>query len=650
MREMERDARPSPPDRLAGTLGPARLAPAIPPAWAGPLATAAAVLAIVVLRQWITISSPGLILLVLVATSGVIAGAGPALVSAAIASAFAALDASAPGQLFVYDSAAVSRLVLNVVSTAVTALLVGGIQQRLQTQQELVASQRSEDRQRALTDPASEAIITIDTESRIVAANPATAALFGYSLDELIGSSITKLMPPAYRARHLEAFDQYQRTGRRTIPWQGAELEAMDAKGRQFPIEVSIGEYHTGSERRFTGIVRDISRRKSIEAQLIQAQKMDAIGRLAGGVAHDFNNLLTAIGGYAELVAAALPHDDPRQEHVAGIRKATENATSLTRQLLAFSRSQELRPSIVDVNQVVTAVAPMLRRLLGERVDLVVRTTDEPCRTKVDRSQFEAVLVNLAVNARDAMPSGGTLTIEAENVVLDEAYQIRRSVVEPGDYVALVVTDTGVGMDDETLSHVFEPFFTTKPQTSGTGLGLATVYGTVKQSGGYVWAYSEPGRGTTFKVYLPRTREPAAGGETEPRPAPSRPTAAGHQTILVAEDEAVVREMVVAALERQGYRVVAASTGEEAVRLIDRLGEEIDLLLSDVIMPGMSGPELYERARRTRPDLRAIFMSGYTALSMGRPIPDGVTLLEKPFSGSRLSEVVRETLDGAVSA
>ena len=643
---MERDARRSPPDRPAGTLGLARLAPAIPPAWAGPLATAAAVFAIVVLRQWITISSPGLILLVLVATSGVIAGAGPALVSAAIASAFAALDASAPGQLFVYDSAAVSRLVLNVVSTAVTALLVGGIQQRLQAQRELVASQRSEDRQRALTDPASEAIITIDTESRIVAANPATAALFGYSLDELIGSSITKLMPPAYRARHLEAFDHYQRTGRRTIPWQGAELEAMDATGRQFPIEVSIGEYHTGSERRFTGIVRDISRRKSIEAQLIQAQKMDAIGRLAGGVAHDFNNLLTAIGGYAELVAAALPHDDPRQEHMAGIRKATENATALTRQLLAFSRSQELRPSVVDVNQVVTAVAPMLRRLLGERVDLVVRTTAEPCRTKVDRSQFEAVLVNLAVNARDAMPSGGTLTIETENVMLDEAYQVRRSVVEPGDYVALVVTDTGVGMDDETLSHVFEPFFTTKPQASGTGLGLATVYGTVKQSGGYVWAYSEPGRGTTFKVYLPRTREPATDGETEPRPAPSRPAPVGDQTILVAEDEAAVREMVVAALERLGYRVVAASTGEEAVRLIDRLGEEIDLLLSDVIMPGMSGPELYERARRTRPDLRAIFMSGYTALSMGRPVPEGVALLEKPFSGSRLGEVVRETLDG----
>jgi PAS domain S-box-containing protein len=634
----------TPPERSSGRDPRSEISRLTPLEWVGPLATAAAVVVIVLARQWITISSPGIILLVFVSISAVLAGIGPALASATIVTSFVLVDASAPGALFQYDSVALSRLVVNVLAAVITAVLVGGIQQRLAANRELLAARRSEDQQRALTDPASEAILTIDTNSNVLAANPASAALFGYPVEQIIGSSITKLMPPAYRGRHLDAFARYLRTGRRTIPWASAELMAMHSSGREFPIEVSIGEYGSGPDRRFTGIVRDISRRKDIEAQLMQAQKMDAIGRLAGGVAHDFNNLLTAIGGYAELVGSSLEQHDERQEYVAGIRQATDHAASLTRQLLAFSRSQELRPAVLDVSQVVTSLEPMLRRLLGEPIELVVRPTEEPSRTLADRSQLEAILVNLAVNAKDAMPAGGTLTIETSSVALDETYRLRHSQVEPGDYVLLVVSDTGVGMDEETLSHVFEPFFTTKPQGSGTGLGLATVYGTVKQSGGYIWVYSEPNRGTTFKVFLPRTREPEAVVE-EALPPP-RITSAGHETILVAEDESVVREMVVAALERLGYRVVSASTGEEAVRLIDRMGDEIDLLLSDVVMPGMSGPDLYDRARRTRPDLRAIFMSGYTALSIGRPIPEGVTLLEKPFSGARLNEVVRETLSG----
>jgi CheY-like chemotaxis protein len=343
------------------------------------------------------------------------------------------------------------------------------------------------------------------------------------------------------------------------------------------------------------------------------------------------------------LVESTLDPGDPRLEHLAGIRQATDHAASLTRQLLAFSRSQELRPAVIDLSQVVTNVGPMLRRLLGEQIELVVKPTEEPCRTIADRNQIEAIMVNLAVNARDAMPAGGTLAIETSIVELDESNWLDDADVTPGRYAGLVVSDTGAGMDAETLAHVFEPFFTTKAPGSGTGLGLATVYGTVKQSGGYIWVYSEPGVGTTFKLYLPQTDDEEARAASEPTPS-APPKATGHETILVAEDEAVVREMVVASLERLGYRVVAASTGEEAVRLIDRLGDEIDLLLSDVVMPGMSGPDLYDRARRTRPDLRAIFMSGYTALSMGRPIPEGVTLLEKPFSAARLDQVVRETL------
>jgi CheY-like chemotaxis protein len=360
-------------------------------------------------------------------------------------------------------------------------------------------------------------------------------------------------------------------------------------------------------------------------------------------VAHDFNNLLTAIAGYAELVGTTLDPGDPRQENIGGIRQATDHAASLTRQLLAFSRSQELQPAVIDLSQVVTNLSPMLRRLLGERIELIVKPTAEPCRTLADRNQLEAILVNLAVNARDAMPAGGSLAIETSNVELDGSNWLPDAAVTPGRYAGLVVSDTGVGMDAATLAHVFEPFFTTKQPGSGTGLGLATVYGTVKQSGGHIWVSSEPGLGTTFKLYLPHTDDEAAPTEQE-AVSPARVQTSGHETILVAEDEAVVREMVVASLERLGYRVVAASTGEEAVRLIDRLGDEIDLLLSDVVMPGMNGPDLYDRARRTRPDLPAIFMSGYTALSMGRPIPDGVTLLEKPFSAARLEQVVRETL------
>jgi PAS domain S-box-containing protein len=641
---MQRDATSTPPSvRDAVRLRVADRPRLIPARWIGILATAAAVILIILIRQFITISSPGMILLVFVAITGVLAGIAPALISAAIVVAFVAVDASAPGQPFTYDSTALSRLIVNGSTAVVMALLVGGIQERLARQNEILATERSEDRQRALTDPASEAILTIDTGSVVTAANPASAELFGYPIDEIVGESITKLMPPAYRGRHFDAFARYLRTGRRTIPWHGAELRGLHANGREFPIEVSIGEYGSGPERRFTGIIRDISRRKDMEAQLLQAQKMDAIGRLAGGVAHDFNNLLTAIGGYAELVGSSMELDDPRQEAIGGIRQATDQAASLTKQLLAFSRSQELRPAVIDLSQVVTNLVPMLRRLLGERIELVVKPTEEPCRTHADRSQIEAILVNLAVNARDAMPDGGTLAIETANVELDASNWLHDSDVAPGAYAGLVVSDTGVGMDATTLSHVFEPFFTTKAPGSGTGLGLATVYGTVKQSGGYIWVYSEPSHGTTFKVYLPSTDEPDTPAPTEePSPVGTRQT--GHETILVAEDEAVVREMVVASLERLGYRVVAASTGEEAVRLIDRLGDEIDLLLSDVVMPGMSGPDLYDRARRTRPDLRAVFMSGYTALSMGRPIPDGITLLEKPFSAARLDQVVRETL------
>jgi two-component system cell cycle sensor histidine kinase/response regulator CckA len=383
--------------------------------------------------------------------------------------------------------------------------------------------------------------------------------------------------------------------------------------------------------------------RETIQERMLESQRLESIGRLAGGVAHDFNNLLTAIIGYSDL-ATTRPTLDDAHDDLRGVRHAADQAAALTRQLLAFSRNQELRPSIVDLSEVVAHVDPLLRRLLGERVRLIVLPADDLWPVLVDPSQMEAVIVNLAVNARDAMESVGTLTIETGNVELDNDYVRTHAEVTPGPYAMVAVSDTGAGMDEETLARIFEPFFTTKALGQGTGLGLASVYGTVRQSGGHIWVYSEPGQGTIFKLYLPRTQ--VGPTRTIEPVAPAEPRR-GDEVVLVAEDEDLVRKMVVAALQQRGYSVIAVTTGEDALREIDRLGAGLGVLLTDVIMPGISGIELLERARTIRPDLPAIFMSGYTASAMGdRQLPAAVTFLEKPFTVAQLDKAVRETLDG----
>jgi signal transduction histidine kinase/CheY-like chemotaxis protein len=393
----------------------------------------------------------------------------------------------------------------------------------------------------------------------------------------------------------------------------------------------------------------EIDERERLEAQLAQAQRLESIGRLAGGVAHDFNNMLMAIGGYAETLSADLDPADPGQQGLAGIRQAVDQAASLTRQLLAFSRNQELRPTVIDMREVVTTVEPLLRRLLGARIRLDIRPSADLWPALADRTKLEAVLVNLAVNARDAMPGGGTITIETANVELDETYASSHAEVVPGPYAMIAVSDTGTGIDDETASHIFEPFFTTKEVGKGTGLGLATVYGTVRQSGGHIWVYSEPGRGTSFKIYLPRS-EAARATEAPPpaalpRPNPSVPSSRKNTTVLLVEDEQVVRDMVVAALQRRGYSVLPVASAEAAIELLGRPDTAVDLMLSDVVMPGMSGPELVAKIWQARPELPAIFMSGYTGLTIERgQIPDGVTVLEKPFTGERLDEAIREAI------
>jgi nitrogen-specific signal transduction histidine kinase len=384
--------------------------------------------------------------------------------------------------------------------------------------------------------------------------------------------------------------------------------------------------------------------RADIQARGMENQRLESVGLLAGGVAHDFNNLLTAIVGYTDLARTRFGPDDEVQEELSGIRHAADQAAALTRQLLAFSRNQPLRPSIVDLGNVVTSVEPLLRRLLGERIHLVVEPDPELWPVLVDQGQVESILVNLAINARDAMDDGGTLTLETSNVDLDDGYARTHPEVRPGQYAMVAVSDTGAGMDEATQAHIFEPFFTTKGLGKGTGLGLASVYGTVRQSGGHIWVYSEVGQGTTFKVYLPRAE--GVGATDEPVAARIEPRA-GSELVLVAEDEESVRTMVVQALERRGYTVLAVDTGEAALEAIETHGAEIGVLLSDVVMPGISGLELFERARAMRPDLRAIFMSGYTALQMDhRQLPSDVLFLEKPFTLGGLDEAIREVLGG----
>jgi signal transduction histidine kinase len=382
---------------------------------------------------------------------------------------------------------------------------------------------------------------------------------------------------------------------------------------------------------------------EAMQQRMLENQRLESIGRLAGGVAHDFNNMLTAIGGYTDLASSRETMEEAKAD-LQGVRHAADQAAALTRQLLAFSRNQELRPSVVDLSEIVVRVEPLLRRLLGERVQLIVRPADDIWPVLVDPSQMESIIVNLAVNARDAMESGGTLTIETSNVALDNDYARTHAEVVPGPYAMVAVSDTGIGMDEATVGRIFEPFFTTKALGQGTGLGLASVYGTVRQSGGHIWVYSEPGHGTTFKLYLPRTEDGATPAAQAAAPAEPRH---GHEVVLVAEDEELVRTMVVSALRQRGYTVVAVTTGEEALEVIEQRGPELGVLLTDVIMPGISGIELLERARKARPDLRAIFMSGYTALTMDhRRPPRGVTFLEKPFTLARLDEAIRETFAG----
>ena len=380
-----------------------------------------------------------------------------------------------------------------------------------------------------------------------------------------------------------------------------------------------------------------------LEAQLRQTQQMEAIGRLAGGVAHDFNNMLTAIRGYSELIESSLAPDDPRARDVKAILKAAESCSQLTSQLLAFSRKQTIEPRIVDINQRMNRSQKILLRLIEEDIELRLVSAEDLWRTKVDPGQLDQILINLVINARDAMPNGGNLTIETANVSIDEEFCRNHIGAVPGEFVMLAVSDDGYGMEKEVLDNIFEPFFTTKEMGKGTGLGLSTVYGIIKQHGGFIHADSEPGEGTSVRIYLPRVR-----GEVEEIVEPDKKTVVpGKETVLLAEDQEMVRTLTRKMLENNGYRVLEAESGSDAYRMFKKYAEEIHLLLTDVEMPEMNGKELYERVVSIKPDIRVLYMSGYPddIIAHRGVLDEDTALIEKPFDIKKLLRKVREVLD-----
>jgi nitrogen-specific signal transduction histidine kinase len=409
-------------------------------------------------------------------------------------------------------------------------------------------------------------------------------------------------------------------------------------------VEIAVGSIEFRGRKAGLVLVTDVTERKHLETQLLQSQKMDSVGRLAGGVAHDFNNLLGVITGYGELLAGRLPNDPQLKRYVNDILKAAARAAGLTRQLLAFSRKQVLQPRVLDLNAVVAEMEKMLRRLIGEDVQLITVFDESLEGVRADPGQMEQVLMNLAVNARDAMPRGGRLTIETANVDLDATYARSRPGVKPGPHVMLAVSDTGHGMEPEVLGHIFEPFFTTKEAGKGTGLGLATVHGIVKQSGGHIFVYSERGQGTTFKIYLPRVQ---AGKAAEAPATPPAELHRGSETVLLVEDEESLRRIVRECLEASGYSVIEARHAGQALELAEGRSAPIHLLITDVMMPGMSGSQLAAALTASHAETRVLYMSGYTddAVVLHGVLAADVSFLQKPFTIDALARKVREVLD-----
>lgn len=496
--------------------------------------------------------------------------------------------------------------------------------------------------QKAIFEGSRDAIIISDENSRFMDVNEAACSLTGYSREELLQMrawDLNRDVDPALlekmKARVLRGEDIL------------GETEIFTKDGCRVDVEFTHRRVMISGEPYMHSTARDITNRKRLEAQFLQAQKMEAVGSLAGGVAHDFNNLLSVIKGYAELLLEDLPPEDPKRPDLEQIEKAAQQAASLIAQLLAFSRKQILQPEFINLNDTVTETSTMLSRLIGEHIELIAKKAPELHSIYADPGQIRQVIMNLAVNARDAMPNGGQLIIETSNCVLNEHYVQGRPLVKPGPYVMLTVSDNGTGMDAAIQERIFEPFFTTKGKGKGTGLGLSTVYGIVKQSNGFIWVYSEPGKGTSFKIYFPAAVDGEVTRSAAEKEEKEQKDGEGDENVLVVEDDAAVRSLAVRILRDRGYNVLEASNGMEALKVARLPGTSLDLVITDVVMPEMGGKELVSSLESILPAVKVLYISGYTddAIVHHGILDPGVAFLQKPFTGESLVSKVREVLD-----
>lgn len=543
------------------------------------------------------------------------------------------------------DETIANRIVAVLVIWWASALAIAHNRYRSALEQSETRLHVNEARIRSILETVPDALVTIDEFGSIETFSASAELLFGYSSQEVIGQNVNILMTFPHREAHDGYLESYRRTGVRRIIGIGRVVNGRRKDGTIFPLELAVGEARDGGARIFTGFMRDLTARQRVEQELRHAQKMEAVGQLTGGVSHDFNNLLTVILGNLEMLEARLT-EPGHLELVREARETAEHGAQLTERLLAFGRRQPLQPALTDVAELLDGLSPLLRRTLGETVEIHTRASSQVSKVMVDPGQLQTAILNLALNARDAMPNGGRLTVSAENATIDPDYAVQQVDVRPGSYVVLAVSDTGTGMTKEVLERAFDPFFTTKEVGVGSGLGLSMVYGFVKQSNGHAQIYSEVGQGTTVRLYLPQVEEPAEGEGSNATVKPAAALQAHDETILVVEDEPRVRRLTVRRLRELGYKIHEAANGSAALEIL-ALNTDIDLVFTDIVMPGgMSGADLGRAVRQRWPRMKILYTSGYADHDIIKNDEmAGAEWLRKPYPAAELARSVREILD-----